>query len=76
MRFHHAGPASAGPVSHGRGGVRTCDLSRVKSDKKVDKKQETPGGEQNPGDVDQARSGFYRAAFRHQILVGSADRRA
>jgi hypothetical protein len=34
----------------GAGGVRTCDLSRVKGDKEVDNSQEMPGKEQNPGE--------------------------
>jgi hypothetical protein len=42
---HHA-------LGNGRGGVRTSDLSRVKSDKEVDKPQETPGKKQDPGDAD------------------------
>jgi hypothetical protein len=33
----------------GRGWVRTSDLSRVKSDKKVDNSQEMPGKPEDPG---------------------------
>jgi hypothetical protein len=47
---HHI-PISAGEemMIDGRGWVRTSDLSRVKSDKKVDNSQEMPGKPEDPG---------------------------